>query len=155
MQWRADEYYDGLLQRCLEVPAKVPYSPAWRNGLIASGNKQAMNTIHICICRYRLLLTICVLLIYKHVFIQSFKIKGQFNLKPRSESGSLIWIRIRIQQLQWKRIWIREPCLRDSMEQAAVGDIGVKAWHGLGKVPAQGRRGEELQAGGLHLIVAK
>ncbi len=41
------------------------------------------------------------------------------------------------------------------MEQAAVGDIGVEAGHGLGKVPAQGRRGEELQAGGLHLIVAK
>jgi hypothetical protein len=38
------------------------------------------------------------------------------------------------------------------VEQAAVGDIGVEAGHGLGKVPAQGRRGEELQAGGLHLI---
>jgi hypothetical protein len=39
------------------------------------------------------------------------------------------------------------------MEEAAVGDIGVEAGHGLGKVPAQGRRGEELQAGGLHLMI--
>jgi hypothetical protein len=28
--------------------------------------------------RYRLLLTICVLLIYKHVFIKIFNINGQF-----------------------------------------------------------------------------
>ena len=42
--------------------------------------------------------------------------------------------------------------LGDSVEEAAVRDVGVEPGNGLGKVPAEGRRGEELEAGGLHLL---